>query len=32
MKRGDIFIALAPTVDGSASKSRPFLIVQSEHD
>lgn len=31
MKRGEVHIALAPTFDGSAPKTRPFLVVQADY-
>lgn len=31
MKRGEIHLALAPTVDGSTPKTRPFLVVQADY-
>lgn len=31
MKRGEICLALAPTVDGSAPKTRLFLVVQADY-
>jgi hypothetical protein len=30
MNRGEIYLALAPTFDGSAPKTRPFLVVQAD--
>ncbi len=30
MNRGDVYVALAPTFDGSTPKTRPFLIVQAD--
>jgi mRNA interferase MazF len=31
MKRGDIHLALAPTLDGSTPKTRPSLVVQADY-
>lgn len=31
MKRGDVCLALVPTLDGSAPKTRPVLVVQADY-
>ena len=31
MNRGEVYLALAPTFDGSTPKARPFLVVQADY-